>query len=371
VDLCGIVEHYAIEFQGLQYDPDYPQGYERADLWLRNGPIPVAGVCNLVVGFLESLAGDFTGPLCAMPNGAIAFGANHSKVTFSNGIESMKTETQASDVSALVAFPDGVRVGVGAHCGLVAVWDTLHQTFDPMPKLSQGSVRSLVVLTDGKLAVGSSGQDVMVWDVDTKRCVWDWQSLSPSYATVFPMVALPDAMFASGSMDSMVRIWDINLGTVKLLRGHRRAVNALALIPGGSLVSASADTTVLVWDIARGTCVRQLTGHSMPVRSLVVLDRDRLAAGSMAHNVCIWHIPTGECIHHLWGHGGSVRAMAILFDGTLACAAGGVVIVWDLDSGECLHVLRGHPGTEISHLAVLPNGQLVSGGLDYNLRFWI
>jgi WD40 repeat protein len=45
--------------------------------------------------------------------------------------------------------------------------------------------------------------------------------------------------------------------------------------------------------------------------------------------------------------------------------------VWDPNSGVCLHTLRGHPGTWISHLAVLPNGQLVSGGLDHNLRFWL
>jgi WD40 repeat protein len=229
----------------------------------------------------------------------------------------------------------------------------------------------MVVLTDDKLAVGSSGQDVTVWDVSTKRCVWDWHALSPSYATVFPMVALPNGLFASGSMDSMVRIWDITLLTVKLLRGHRREINALALLPGGVLVSASADTTVLVWDINRAACVRQLTGHSMPVRSLAVIDGDRLAAGSMAHNVCVWHVPTGQCLHHLWGHGGSVRAMAVLFDGTLACATDGFVLVWDPDSGECLHVLRAHPGTGISHLAVLPNGQLVSGGLDCTMRFWI
>jgi WD40 repeat protein len=307
-----------------------------------------------------------------MPGGAIAFGCDQNKVTMTDGIEAVTMGYQPSHVSALAAFPDGVRVGVGTHSGLVAVWDTLNQTFESMPKLSLGSVRSMVVLTDGKLAVGSSAQDVMVWDVENKRCAWDWQFLSPSYTMMFPMVALPNGLFASGSMDSMVRVWDIALGVVKLLRGHRRQVGALALLPSGALASASADTRVLVWDTTRCACVRQLTGHSMPVVSLAVLDNDRLAAGSMSHHVCVWHVPTGECLHHLWGDGGPVRAMAVLFDGTLACSVdSGMIYVWDPNSGACLHTLRGHPGTWISHLAVLPNGQLVSGGLDHNLRFWL
>lgn len=371
-DVCGIIERYAIEFQGLPYDPTYPQGYERAALWLRKGPIPVQGLCEIVAEFLQDFVGDFTGPLCVMRHGAIAYGTHNNKVTFSDGLESVTMGYDPSHVSALAAFPDGVRVGVGTHAGLAAVWDTSKQTFEPMPKYSLGSVRSMVVLTDGKLAVGSSAQDVMVWEVDTKRCAWDWQFLSPSYTMLFPMVALPNGMLASGSNDSMVRVWDINEGTVKLLKGHRHAVNALALLPSGALASASADTRVLVWNTTSSACVRQLTGHSMPVQSLAVLDGDCLAAGSMAHNVCVWHVPTGECLHHLWCNGGPVRAMAVLFDGTLACTVdSGVIYVWDPDSGVCLHVLRGHPGAGISNLAVLPNGQLVSGGLDHKLRFWV
>ena len=369
-ELCGIIQHYAVEFQGLQYDPEYSQGYERADLWLRMGPIPVEGLCDLVAGFLESLAGDYTGPLCVLPNGAIAWGANR-KVALSNGIESMTLEPEPSDVSALVAFPDGNRVGIGTQSGLVAVWNTINQTLESMPKLCLGSVRSMVVLTDGKLAVGSSAQDLVVWDVDTKRCEWRWYSLTTSFVTLFPMVAMPHGMFASGSDDSLVRLWDITHLSIKVLSGHRHQVNALALLPDGALASASSDKKVIVWDVHSGSCVRQLEGHSMPVVSLAVLSEDRLAAGSMSNHICVWDVLTGECLQRLWGPGGPVRTLAVLIDGTLASGSDdGTVEVWDPDSGECVHFIRGHSGHAITHLAVLPNGQLVSGGLDNTMRFW-
>ena len=371
-DLCAIVQSYAIEFRGLQYDPDYPQGYERADLWLHKGPIQVEGVCDLVAEFLQGPAREYTSPLCMMPNGAIVSGESQSKVTWSDGIESVTMGYLPYRVSTVVAFPDGFRVGVGTHCGLVAVWDMRNQSFEEMPEVSHGAVLSMIVLTDGKLTVGSSAQEVMVWDVNTKRWKWNWKSLSPSRVTLFPMVALPNGTFASGSTDALVRLWDIKPMTIRLLRGHREQINALALLPDGTLASASSDKTVLVWDVHSRACVRQLTGHSMPVISLAVLDNDRLAAGSMGNLVCVWHVSTGTCLQRLWGPGGPVRTLAVLRDGELAAGSDdGTVNVWDPDSGECVHFLRGHSGHVISHLLVLPNGQLVSGGRDNTLGFWI
>lgn len=68
------------------------------------------------------------------------------------------------------------------------------------------------------------------------------------------------------------------------MRGHREAVNDVALTPDGrQVLSASSDHTVKVWDLETGVLVRTLRGHSSDVHGVAVSSSGRWAV-SVAGN---------------------------------------------------------------------------------------
>ena len=66
-----------------------------------------------------------------------------------------------------------------------------------------------------------------------------------------------------------------------VLIGHDRMVKSLVILPDGrSLVSASEDMTIIIWNTVTWSAEKVLTGHSKSVNCLAVLKDETLASGS-------------------------------------------------------------------------------------------
>jgi len=156
--------------------------------------------------------------------------------------------------TSIVVLPCG-HIAV-CRCREVVVYDLLSgATISDF--IANGSVTSLVVIADGRVATGTD-TIIDVWDVFSGECL---DTLRGHTAPVHELVMLPSGHLASGSADSTIRIWDLSTTTtqaLKILKGHTGIITQLAVLPHGRLASGATDHTIKVWVISTGRCIYTL-----------------------------------------------------------------------------------------------------------------
>ena len=161
---------------------------------------------------------------------------------------------------------------------------------------------------------------------------------------------------------------------VRVLAGHSREVNGVAVTPDGKrTVSASSDKTLKVWDLESGKELQTLAGHSSGVTAVAVTPDGKLAvSASSDQTLKVWDLGSGKELQTLAGHSGGVNAVAVTADGKRAVSASWdkTLKVWDLESGKELQTLAGH-SLWVSAVAVTPEGKrAVSASQDQTLKVW-
>lgn len=295
--------------------------------FLHRGPLPINGVCGIVLAFCPKLDGS-----CRLAIPSLALWRSNALAVLPN---------------AVVATANG---------GLIELFDTSNgliraSIYNP------SFVVALANLPPGRLAVGSTDDKVRIWDTESAACLL---TLAGHTDSVRAIVVLPNGRLASGSFDCTVRVWDVeNAACVLTLVGHAENVYALAVLPDGRLASGSYDMTVRVWDTASGECLSTIR-VGLPITVLGALPDGRLATLTFDTVIRLWDVSTGACLQTLAGHHASVNSMAVLSNGDLASAANSSLRLWNTanirPSGECnLHLeLSGCAKA----LAGLPDGEL-------------
>ena len=161
---------------------------------------------------------------------------------------------------------------------------------------------------------------------------------------------------------------------VRMLSGHREAVNSVAFSPDSrTLASGSFDSSVRRWNGTSGEFLDAMNGHQDRVESVAFsADGTTLASGSRDRTVNLWDSRTGELRSSLPEMKSTVFMVTFSPDGqTLASAEeNGEVSLWDYASGSLRHRFRAHEGAVWS-IAFSPDGRtLASGGVDRRVRLW-
>ncbi len=210
--------------------------------------------------------------------------------------------------------------------------------------------------------------------------VWDLRSgeveilLRGHKDAVNSLAILPDGRIVSGSSDKSVRVWDIEgeSEAVITLRKHQGIVYSVAVLPGRDggvrLVSGSGDKTVRVWDLQTQSQLEVL-GHEACVWSVACLPDGRIVSGAADSTVRIWDLNTWHVLTFSEHEDVNVNSVSVLPDGKVVSAADdNTVRVWDVAEQTSV-VLRGHKG-DVRSVAVLPDGKIVSGSHDSTLKVW-
>eukprot|EP00898_Chlorokybus_atmophyticus_P001868 jgi/Chlat1/2682/Chrsp18S02992 len=172
------------------------------------------------------------------------------------------------------------------------------------------------------------------------------------------------------------------------LRAHEDDVRGVCACVGGeggeAIATASRDKTVRYWAPAstegggnRYELKSTFVGHTSFVGPVAwmpsQLNASRfpagaLVSGGMDTRVLVWDVVSGALAQELAGHELQVSSVAILPNGDIVSASLDKTIrVWR--EGACIGVLTGHEGPVLAVLA-LPNGQILSGGADKTIRLW-
>jgi WD40 repeat protein len=276
-----------------------------------------------------------------------------------------------------VAFgADGRWVAAGSPDGLVRVWDraTAREFFSALTP-TQAGVHGLAFCgRDGRLLVAATADNTVLG--------WYTKSGIPAFTlrghkrAVTAVACSPDGQrLVSGSLDRTVKLWDLTRRDDDLtLRPANEGVTGVAFSPDGRrLAAATRDRAVKVWDRATGKTVFTVKSLPAPVNSLAFHpDGGQLAAAGGDGTVRLWGVPGGRERRCLRGHRGPVHAVAFRPDGRRLASAGqdGVAWVWDAAAGREVLALDGHGGP-VHAVAFSPDGRhLATAGEDGVTRVW-
>jgi WD40 repeat protein len=247
----------------------------------------------------------------------------------------------------------------------------------PLVVLSHGSpVRSLAVLTDGRLASGGKDGTIKVWPKEgagEPEKVLSNANASP----VSSLAVLADGRLASGDQDGKITVWPKE-GTGELEKvlsnANASPVSSLAVLRDGRLASGHQDGKITVWRKEGTGQSEKVLSHGKPVSLLAVLADGRLASGDKDGTIKLWPKGgTGEPV--VLPLGGPVYSLAVRVDGRLASGGDdGTIKLWPKEgTGDPVVLSHGKPpyfgGDKVS-LAVLANGGLASGGDDGTIKLW-
>jgi WD40 repeat protein/tRNA A-37 threonylcarbamoyl transferase component Bud32 len=282
-------------------------------------------------------------------------------------------------LTAVAFSPDGRRLATAGHDGSVTAWDAatleLIRSFkgqtEPAPPWT-----SVAISADGRwTAAGSSEGLVRVWDTATAQEFFS--ALTPDQASVAGVgFSGPDGrILAAATADNTVQGWFTKSGKPAFtLRGHRRAVQAVACSPDGRrLASGSLDRTVRLWDIDRHDDDLTFRPANEGVTGVTFSPNGaRLAVTTRDRALEVWDVASERAVLSLQNLPERVNGVVFSPDaGQLACAGeDGRVRLRDATTGRAVVVLRGHAG-RVGAVAFRPDGAaLASAGADGTVRVW-
>ncbi|KAH3731128.1 hypothetical protein DPMN_057134, partial [Dreissena polymorpha] len=213
----------------------------------------------------------------------------------------------------------------------------------------------------GLIFTGSNDHTILAFTPDSPQAVF---KLTGHTGTVCSLAGGKFGTLLSGSWDKTAKVW-INQKCVLTLEGHESAVWAVAIMPDlGVMLTGSADKTIKVWKA--GKCENTLRGHDDCVRDLAVTQGGEFLSCSNDATVRRWLV-SGDCIAVYYGHENFVYSLAVLPNGHDFVSSGEdrTVRVWK--DGTCVQTIN-HPCLSIWCVAVLGNGDIVSGASDGILR---
>eukprot|EP01062_Namystynia_karyoxenos_P021440 TRINITY_DN18156_c0_g1_i1.p1 TRINITY_DN18156_c0_g1~~TRINITY_DN18156_c0_g1_i1.p1 ORF type:complete len:386 (+),score=75.23 TRINITY_DN18156_c0_g1_i1:101-1258(+) len=182
-------------------------------------------------------------------------------------------------------------------------------------------------------------------------------------------------LVASTCDDKTAKIWNVDSSAsaaLCTLTGHEHKVYSAEFSPDGrNLLTGSMDRLVKVWDVETQKCFGDLRGHEKSVFTCCCPRPDVAVSGGDDKVVRLWDWRTGKTTHQLAGHIKTVWSVRANEAGTEVLSSGMDCEVrdWDLATGRA-RVLEGHRAP-VHVVAYLHDGQSVlSAGRDSQIRLW-
>jgi uncharacterized caspase-like protein len=210
-------------------------------------------------------------------------------------------------------------------------------------------------LVAGYVKLGSEKNLAVVWDVADERAVHIFQSEKEKSETAWlgvrSVTFSPDGRYVYiGSEDSSVRVWDLTTEKeISKFKPHDGYVYSLDVSKDGKrLAFAGSYGAVLLLDAANGQVLKQFVGDNNDVVSVAFSQDERyIVAGGFDQTVRVWEVATGRLIHRLTGHTNRIIKVNFSPDGRFIVSASddGTTRFWNAQTGR-----------EICQLITLPDG---------------
>ncbi|GLT63369.1 hypothetical protein SLA2020_359390 [Shorea laevis] len=310
----------------------------------------------------------------------------------------------------------------------VRSWSRDLSGLDNVVAISNGAVKSLVVLEDKRLFSAHQDNKIRVWKIDDEKLkfIAALPTLNDRFARSFSAknyvevrrhkkstwvhhvdnvsalaISIDGSLLYSASWDRTFKIW--RTSDLKCLESvenaHDDAINAIVLSKDGFVYTGSADRKIKVWKVRAGekkhSVVATLEKHKSAVNALALsTDGSVLYSGACDRSILVWEKLDGESrdgvhmvlVGALRGHTKAILCLAVVGDLVCSGSADKTVRIWRRSGVEksysCLAVLEGHTRPVKCLAAVVdansdPSGSgscscylVYSGSLDCDIKVW-
>ncbi len=239
-----------------------------------------------------------------------------------------------------------------------------------------GTIRAVVVLSDGVRVVSTSDDDTMrVWDFTSGDCLL----VQKHGSGVNDLVSIPHTeLVVSGGADGVLRVWNLkdNAGQcLREMKGHLGRIEGLAVTEDGcTIASAGYDNSIRLWAVKSGKCLKVLKSYDRDTTFAVAITPDGSKIVSGGRNgdgwIRFWDTSKGDCYKKIKTDF-YIYDIVITSDGHLAISASNRLQLWDIETGSCIRELT-EEGDKVyaEFLKLMPDQRHLISGWHNNLRIW-
>ncbi|PVU87484.1 hypothetical protein BB561_006305 [Smittium simulii] len=231
---------------------------------------------------------------------------------------------------------------------------------------------------DGKLAICSALETVLVWDIKKSEIVKRWNDPDNTSQVVTIKRSPNNTEYAVGYADGSLRIFNIDGDNIPTLtfNGHRGPITSLAFDPSGTILcSGSADTDLVLWDMVGESGLFRLKGHKDQITDLVFLLPNNLNDQLNSSDSASQDLTVGSLLGNVADLNLSKNAAFSAFSagstGFLVSSSKDTLIkVWDLESRNCVQTVISHT-SEVWSIALSSDGKtLITGSSEPDLKIF-
>jgi WD40 repeat protein len=186
----------------------------------------------------------------------------------------------------------GSTAWLGHNDGMVTVVDVATKSVLKHIKASEKSVRTILVLSANRIAVGYSDGFIRIFDADYQLL----KAFQAHESSVFSLAKRGGDLYSVGK-DARIKQWDAEYNLVNEVVGHIYAIHDLHFSPDGNwLATASMDKTVKIWEtdglkLCKVLDATRHGGHKNSVNKLIWSSfDDLLVSASDDKNLSVWKI---------------------------------------------------------------------------------
>jgi WD40 repeat protein len=191
------------------------------------------------------------------------------------------------------------------------------------------SYNSVLLLSNGNLAL--AGKQNQIACVSILDCECDYKLVKSllylRYHYFFSLVNLSYGKFAAGSSNGLIRIWDGEYKCLQTFGAHKSIIRSLIYYDKSNLlVSGSCDTTIKLWDLNKYQCIKTIENTNQ-VLCLLKLPFG-LFASNTYNGVKIWDVSSYKCINTIKGFDNAeVTCLSLFKDNRIIFSAGNMIIL--------------------------------------------